>query len=83
MTRDVSYTDFRNNPTKYLDKVRDGGPIHIKRDAGSVVIMSEEQFEGWMETLYLLRSSANAKELMGSIAELDAGKGVEGELIEP
>jgi antitoxin YefM len=83
MTRDVSYNEFRKNPAKYMDKVSGGGPLHIKRDAGSVVLMSEEQFEGWMETLYLLRSPANAKELMGSIAELDAGKGVEGELIEP
>jgi antitoxin YefM len=83
MTRDVSFTDFRKNPTKYLDKVRDGGPLHVKREDGSVVIMSEKEFEGWMETLYLLRSPTNAKELLGSIAELDAGKAVEGELIEP
>jgi antitoxin YefM len=82
MTSHVSYSEFRKNLAKYMDKVSDG-PLHIKRGAGSVVIMSEEQFEGWMETLYLLRSPTNAKELVGSIAELDAGKGVEGELIEP
>jgi antitoxin YefM len=83
MTGHITYTEFRKNPAKYMDKVSDGGPLHIKRDAGSVVLMSEEEFEGWIETLYLLRSPANAKELMGSIAELDAGKGVEGKLIEP
>jgi antitoxin YefM len=35
------------------------------------------------QTLHLLRSPANAKRLLASIAELDAGKGVEHDLIEP
>jgi antitoxin YefM len=33
--------------------------------------------------MHLLRSPANAKGLLESIAELDAGKGVERELIKP
>jgi antitoxin YefM len=33
--------------------------------------------------MHLLRSPANAKSLLESIAELDAGKGVERELIKP
>jgi antitoxin YefM len=33
--------------------------------------------------LYLLQSPANAKRLLESVAELDAGKGEERQLIEP
>ena len=32
------------------------------------------QFNGWMETMYLLRSPANAKHLAESIAQVEAGK---------
>jgi hypothetical protein len=34
------------------------------------------------ETIYLLSSPANAKELLSAIAEADAGKFIEGELID-
>jgi antitoxin YefM len=44
--------------------------------------MSLEDFTSWQETDYLLRSPANRKELMASIAELEAGGGEVRELIE-
>ncbi|WP_437010932.1 hypothetical protein [Streptomyces sp. enrichment culture] len=34
-----------------------------------------DEHRGWQETAYLLRSLTNARALMDSIAELDAGGG--------
>ncbi len=81
MSRHVSYDEFRKNLAKYMDEVSGShASLHIKRDAGSVVIMSEEEFEGWKETIHLLRSPNNAKELLEAIKAADAGKLVEHEL---
>jgi len=80
----VTYTDLRANLAKYMDEVCDSrAPLHVTRqNARSVVLVSEEEYEGMMETLHLLRSPANAERLLRSIAEADEGKLVERELIE-
>jgi antitoxin YefM len=80
MTRHVSYAEFRNNLAKYRDEVS-AGPLHIDRDAGSVVMISEDEFEGWKETIYLLQSAANAEDLLKAIKAADAGEFVEHEPI--
>jgi len=45
-------------------------------------MMSLEDHEALEETAYLLRSPQNARRLLESIAELEAGKGTEKELID-
>ena len=45
--------------------------------------MSEEEYEGLMETVHLLKSPANAARLLRAINEADAGQLTEHELIEP
>ena len=65
-------------PAKYLDQVN-AGPLHIERDAGSVIMISEDEFEGWKETIYLLQTTANAEDLLQAIKAADAGKLVEHE----
>jgi antitoxin YefM len=72
----VSYTDFRERLAAFMDQVCDGGaPLHVKRQGGrAVVVISEQEFNGWMETVHLLRSPANARRLMSSIASANAGK---------
>ena len=72
----VSYTDLRKNLAKYMDEVSDSRvPLHITRqNARSVIMMSEQEYDGMMETLHLLRSPANAERLMRSIKAADAGK---------
>ena len=47
------------------------------------MLVSASECASIEETLYLLRSPANARELLASIAELDAGKGEEHEQIQP
>ena len=80
----ISYTAARANLAKTMAKVCDDhSPVIITRKSESpVVMMSLEDYESMQETTYLLRSPANARVLLESIAELEAGKGVERDLID-
>jgi antitoxin YefM len=84
-TSHVSYTDFRERLAAFMDQVCDGrAPLHVTRQGGrTVVVISEQEFDGWMETVHLLRSPANARRLMSSIASANAGKLRQRGLIEP
>ncbi len=81
----ISYSEARENLKSVIDKVvADRAPIAITRQRGEgVVIISESEWAGMEETLYLLASPANAKHLMDGIKELDAGRGEVHELISP
>ena len=81
----VSYTQFRNNLASYMDEVCDGrAPLVVTRqNARSVVLMSEEDYDGLMETVHLLKSPANAARLLRSIKDADRGKLKKRELVEP
>lgn len=81
----LSISDTRANFKAVLDRVvADKAPIAITRQKGEgVVMVSASEWSSIEETLYLLQSPKNARELMAAIAELDAGKGVEHKLIEP
>lgn len=83
--RATSFTNFRKNLAAEIKSVNnDHEPVIITREGGkpSAVMMSLEDFASWQETSYLLTSPANAKRLLDSIAELDAGKETARELIE-
>lgn len=81
----INISETRANLRAVVDRVvADKVPIAITRQKGEgVVMISQSEWDSMEETLYLLQSPANAKRLLESIAELDAGKGVEHELIEP
>ena len=81
----VSYSELRNNLATYMDAVCDGrAPLVVTRqNARSVVLMSEEEYEGLMETVHLLKSPANATRLLRAIKDADDGKLTEREPIEP
>ena len=72
----ISYSQLRNNLASYMDKVCDyRTPLFITcQNARSVVLMSEDDYEGLMETVHLLRSPANAARLLRSINEANQGK---------
>ena len=80
----VSYTDLRQNLARYMDEAVDShAPILVTRQGGkgNVVLLSEEEFAGWQETVHLLRSPANAEWLLDSIRSADAGETVERTLV--
>jgi antitoxin YefM len=81
----VSYSDLRNNLASYMDEVCDSrAPLLVTRQhARSVVIMSEEDYEGLMETVHLLKNPANAARLLRSIKDADRGKLKKREIVEP
>lgn len=80
----ISYTVARANLAKAMEKVcNDHAPVIITRkNEQSVVMLSLRDYQSMEETAYLLRSPANAMHLLESIAELDAGKYRERDLIE-
>lgn len=62
----------------------DHAPVLVTRQGGeSVVMISLADWRHMDETDYLLSNPVNAKRLMDSIAELDAGRGIVRDLIEP
>ena len=80
----ISYTAARANLSKTMEQVcNDHAPIIITRKRESpVVMLSLADYQAMEETSYLLRSPANARNLLESIAELEAGKGIERDLSE-
>lgn len=66
-----------------VDVCNDHAPIIITRKSEDpVFVMTLEDYITIQETTYLFRSPANARDLLKSIAELEAGNGSEKELFE-
>jgi antitoxin YefM len=80
----ITYSAARANLADTMDRVcEDHEPIIITRNGQQAVVMlSLEDYNAMEETAYLLRSPKNAKRLVDSIAELEAGKGHERKLAE-
>lgn len=81
----VSYTELRGNLAAYMEAVCDerSALVVTRQNARSVVLISEEEYEGLMETVHLLKSPANATRLLRSIKEADDGKLIKRDPIEP
>ncbi|WP_205966420.1 type II toxin-antitoxin system Phd/YefM family antitoxin, partial [Parapedobacter sp. SGR-10] len=79
----VNYTDFRSNLKHWFDKVvNDVSDIIIKRkDGKDLVLVSLDEYNSLKETSYLL-TGKNRDILLNSIKELEAGEGVQKDLIE-
>lgn len=82
--RTMSYSESRANYAQTLDAVIDDREEVVITRAGHdpVVIVALEDYESLKETAYLLRSPENARRLLGSIEELESGRGSRRELIE-
>ena len=80
----ISYTAARANLAETMKKVvNDHSPVIITRKRETPVVMvSLEDYQAMEETAYLLRTPANAINLLESIAELESGNGIEKKLIE-
>jgi antitoxin YefM len=70
------FSKARAELASLLDKVNDdAAPVEIvRRDKPFAVLMSKEEHEGRMETLYLLSSPANAARLRDGMADIEAGR---------
>ncbi|OWK29603.1 type II toxin-antitoxin system Phd/YefM family antitoxin [Sphingomonas mucosissima] len=81
----ISISEARANMKSLVDRVvADKAPIAITRQKGEgAVLISASEWASIEETLYLLQSPRNAERLLEAIRGLDAGEGIERELIEP
>lgn len=81
----VNFTDFRANMAAHLDRIEQDRTelVVTRQNHESVVIVAQAEWEGMQETLHLLSTPANAAELRASIADYEAGRLVEHDLIEP
>ncbi len=82
--RVVSFSEARKHLKSVLDTVNDdaNATIVTRRDADDAVVMSLDYYNSLMETVYLLKSPANAVHLAESIAQYQSGKTVTRELID-
>jgi antitoxin YefM len=71
----ISASEARSRLFPLIQQVNDDHmPVRISSKGGDVVLMSAEDFDSWQETIYLLRSPANARRLMESVARDKAGR---------
>lgn len=85
MVMDVmSYTAFRSKLAKKMKEICENhlGLIVTRKNNETVVVISLEDYKAMEETAYLLKSPANAKELLESIEEVRQGKTRKKELFE-
>jgi len=80
----VSFTEARNGLKSVLDRVIDDADCTIitRRDTEDAVVMSLDYYNGLMETVYLLKSPANAEHLDESIEQFRQGKVQEHKLLQ-
>ena len=80
----ITYTTARAQLASNMNRVcQNHEPLIITRNREqSVVMVSLEDYQALEETAYLLRSPINAKRLLDAVIELNAGKGLEKELVE-
>jgi len=74
--RVVNFSEARNHLKSVLDQVVEDIDYTVisRRDADDAVVMSLDSFNGLMETVHLLKSSANAAHLSKSIEQYHSGK---------
>lgn len=72
----ITYTAARQNMAKLMDDVVRNSEVKIitRNNNPSVVMMSLDDYNAWMETCYLMASPANAKHLSESIEQADRGE---------
>jgi antitoxin YefM len=81
----ANVTDFRKEMKRYLDLVtEDYETLIINRGKGKgAVMISLDEYNSLMETMYLLSSKANADSLHKSVNQYEKGQFSERELLEP
>jgi antitoxin YefM len=80
----VTFTEARNNLKTVLDRVINDADYTVitRRDAEDAVVMSLDSFNSLQETVYLLKSPANAIHLARSIEQFRSSEVTERELLD-
>ncbi len=79
----MSASEARSNLFPLIEQVNDDAvAVHITSRKGNAVLISEDEYNALRETLYLLRSPANAARLAMGIAQLETGDVVEVDMTE-
>ncbi len=76
--RTLNYTTARKNLASAIDDVVDDHtPLVITKGSDkAVVMMSLDDWNAWQETMYLLRSPANAERLLEATQDFDKGNNI-------
>lgn len=70
----ITASDARARLFRLIQQVIDDhAPLRISSKAGEAVLMSAEDYDAWQETIFLLRSPANARRLMEAVTRDKAG----------
>jgi antitoxin YefM len=70
----ISASEARSRLFPLIQQVNDDHvPVRISSKGGDAVLISAEDFDSWQETIYLLRSPANARRLMEAVARDKSG----------
>lgn len=80
----VGFTELRRNMAVHLDRVETDRTelVVTRQNHENLVILPLAELEGLRETLHLLGTPAKAERLRRSIAEIEAGRGIEHDLID-
>ena len=72
----ITFTEARNGLKSVLDRVVNDADCTVitRRDSEDAVVMSLDYYDSLMETVYLLKSPANAEHLGKSIEQFNQGK---------
>ncbi len=80
--RIISFPEARNSLKSVLDQVVNDADCTVitRRDSQDAVVMSLDYYNSLLETVYLLKSPANAEHLQKSIEQYKRGQVFEREL---
>lgn len=81
----VGFTELRNTLATHLGRVERARVelVVTRQNHEGIVILPRAGWEGLRETMHLLGTPANARRLIDSVSERDAGKGSPHDIIEP
>jgi antitoxin YefM len=78
----ITASEARKNLFPLIEQVNDDRvPVEITSKRGNAVLISKEDYDALEETAHLLRSPANARHLIESLAQARAGEVEEHPLI--
>lgn len=80
----TSYSNFKNNPEKYFEKVIQNCDTLIvtRKNDENIVVMSEDEYSNLMENLYIMSNNDYYNKLIQGKREVEEGKAEIHDLIE-